>query len=133
LGWREYSSGSSTHDLKAQKSLTAGLSATGSLAAARLIAHGADALAFGLLVSPSAWEHHYVLAMPLVIWTIAMRGLARPWIVGIGVLRTLVVPTFDAFPLSYHRIVGLLLLLIAASPRILTSVELGPQEATGAC
>ena len=107
------------NDLDAEENRATGTTATRSLAAARLIAHGADALAFGLLVSPSAWEHHYVLAMPLVIWTIAMRGRARPWIVGTGVLLTLVVPTFDVFPLSYHRIVGLLLLLIAASPRIL--------------
>ncbi len=87
------------------------------LAGIRLLGHGADALALGLLVSPSVWEHHYVLAMPLIIWVVALRGRDRPWAVGSAALLVLALPTFDVFPVSYHRIVGLVMLLVLADPR----------------
>jgi hypothetical protein len=81
-----------------------------------LYGHAVDALALALLVSPTVWEHHYVLALPLVLWAAAKRGRDRPWPVAIGAFLMLAVPTFDLFPLSYHRIVGLVLLLILTSP-----------------
>jgi hypothetical protein len=73
--------------------------------------HGADALAFSLLVSPSVWEHHYVLALPLALWAVALRLRERPGLVALGVFLTLAMPTFDLFPLSLHRLGGMLLLL----------------------
>ncbi len=81
-----------------------------------LFGHAADALGFGLLASPSAWEHHYVLGLPLVIWAVASRGRQWPWTVAAGALLMLAMPTFDLFPLSYHRFAGLLLLLAVTSP-----------------
>jgi hypothetical protein len=79
--------------------------------------HGADALAFCLLVSPSVWEHHYVLALPLALWAVALRGRERTGLVALGVFLTLGMPTFDLFPLSLHRLGGLLLLLALTPSR----------------
>jgi hypothetical protein len=83
----------------------------------RIVGHCADALAFALLMSPSVWEHHYVLAMPLVIWAVVIRGRERPWLVAIGTFLVIVMPTFDLFPFSYHRLLGTILLLCLTSPR----------------
>jgi hypothetical protein len=77
----------------------------------RLAYHGADALAFALLVSPSVWEHHYVMALPLALCAVALRGRARAGLVALGVFGMLGMPTFDLYPLSLHRLAGLLLLL----------------------
>jgi len=79
-------------------------------------AHGADALAFALLASPSVWEHHYVMALPLALVALAWRGADRPGLVALGLFLTLAMPTFDLFPLGYHRVAGLLLLLGLTAP-----------------
>ncbi len=77
-----------------------------------------DALvAIGLLISPSVWEHHYVLAIPIAIWAVATQGYDRPWQVSIGTFLIFCLPTFDVFPFSFHRITGLLMLLDATSPQ----------------
>lgn len=75
-----------------------------------------DAIALTLLLSPLVWEHHYVLAVPLVIWAIATVPPAKRWQIGLSALLMLALPTFDFFPFSYHRIAGLIILLIATSP-----------------
>jgi hypothetical protein len=49
------------------------------------------------------WLSH-ALALPLAIWAAATRG------------RDLPPPTVDVFPFSYHRIVGLRVLLWATAP-----------------
>ena len=72
---------------------------------------GSMSLALMLLLSPVAWEHHYVWALPLSVLSLATFGQRRPARVGIAVLLMFGLPTFDVFPLSYHRLVGLLLLL----------------------
>jgi hypothetical protein len=82
----------------------------------RLYGHSVDALSLGLLISPSVWEHHYVLAIPIAVWAIATRGHEKPWQVGISTFLMFCLPTFDVFPFSYHRILGLLVLLYIASP-----------------
>jgi Glycosyltransferase family 87 len=82
----------------------------------RLYGHSVDALSLGLLISPSVWEHHYVLAIPIAVWAIATRGYEKPWTVGISTFLMFCLPTFDVFPFSYHRILGLLVLLYIASP-----------------
>jgi hypothetical protein len=75
-----------------------------------------DALAVVLIAAPITWEHHYVAAIPLVVWAFARNERARwPRLVVAAVLM-LGVPTFDVFPLSYHRLVGLLLLVAATPP-----------------
>jgi hypothetical protein len=88
---------------------------------ARLAADGADAMAFSLLISQSVWEHHYVLAIPLAIRAVALRGADRPLAVFLAVLLALGMPTFDLFPFSYHRVVGLLSLLLLVGPRAAVS------------
>lgn len=77
-----------------------------------------DAVALMLLVSPVAWEHHYVLAIPVALWTLAFEtGRARfPAASLVGFLLIFGVPTFDVFPFSYGRLAGLVILLLAADP-----------------
>jgi hypothetical protein len=69
-----------------------------------------------LLASPSVWEHHFVLAIPLALWVAALRGRERPVAVAVAAGLVFWVPTFDLFPLSYHRMAGLVMMLHLASP-----------------
>jgi alpha-1,2-mannosyltransferase len=82
----------------------------------RLFSHTVDALALALLISPMAWEHHYVFALPIIIWAFATRGNDKPWQVGVAAFLILGVPTFDFFPFSFHRFLGLLLLVLYTGP-----------------
>jgi hypothetical protein len=82
----------------------------------RLLANGADALAFSLLISQSVWEHHFLLALPLVILAVATRWRERPLAVAVCAFLVLGMPTFDLFPLSYHRAAGLIGLLVVTRP-----------------
>lgn len=82
----------------------------------RLIGHAMDALTLLLLVSPSVWAHHYVIATPIVLWTIAVRGPTRPWHVGIAAFLTLALLPFPIFLVSYHRVVGLLMMTVLTAP-----------------
>lgn len=75
-----------------------------------------DAISLGLLVSPSVWEHHYVLAIPIALWAIVLRRHDRLWLTGIGVFLIFCLPTFDVFPLSHHRMMDLLILIYLTSP-----------------
>jgi hypothetical protein len=81
------------------------------------LGHSMDAIALGLLISPVVWEHHYVLALPLVIWALASQTkVERLWMVLLSAFLIFVLPTFDIFPLSYHRLAGLLLLVSTLPP-----------------
>jgi hypothetical protein len=82
----------------------------------RLLGGAADALAFSLLISQSVWEHHFLLALPLVILAVATRWRERPLAVAVSVFLLLGMPTFDLFPLSYHRAAGLIGLLVVTRP-----------------
>ena len=93
----------------------------------RLTAHLIDAIAFSLLFSPLLWEHHFVFAIPLVIWSLASsvsfgnalegKKIDRQVIlIGLSIFLMLVLPTFDVFILSYHRIVGLILWIWITQP-----------------
>lgn len=103
-----------------------------------LYGHSADALALALLVSPSAWEHHFVFALPLVLWAIAaalpnplpsipdtLSPIPYPRLLPIGLAAALMLatPTFDLFPFSYGRIAGLLLLLAITPPTALPAAQ----------
>jgi hypothetical protein len=88
----------------------------------RLAAHAADALAFALLVSPVAWEHHFVLCLPLIVFAVATALDRQPLLVGMAATLVVGTPTFDIFPLSYVRLLGLVLLLVATDPRKLAAV-----------
>jgi len=89
---------------------------TGAPAPDRLLANAADALAFSLLISQSVWEHHFLFALPLVILAVATKWRERPLAVAVSVFLMLGMPTFDLFPLSYHRAAGLLGLLAVTRP-----------------
>jgi hypothetical protein len=97
----------------------------GGAATDRLLANAADALAFSLLISPSVWEHHFVFALPLVILAFATRWRERPVAVAVCAFLILGMPTFDLFPLSYHRGAGLLWLLTVTRPERLSRAEPG--------
>jgi len=100
----------------------------------RLIGHAMDALTLLLLVSPCVWAHHYVIATPIVLWTIAVRGPTRPWNVGIAAFLTLALLPFPIFLVSYHRVVGLLMMTVLTAPDKaalhLERDETGPGEGT---
>jgi len=95
----------------------------------RLIGHAMDALALLLLVSPCVWTHHYVMATPIVLWTIAMRGPTRPWHVGIAVFLTLALLPFTILFVSYHRVVGLLMMIVLTAPdKVALHLEAGETD-----
>jgi alpha-1,2-mannosyltransferase len=87
------------------------------------LGHAMDALAFVLLAAPITWEHHYVLAIPITAWAAAGWGRAHPVAIALAALLMFAPPTFDLFPLSYHRLAGLVLLLVV------TNREPAPQTA----
>jgi hypothetical protein len=94
---------------------------------AAALGNAADALAFALLLSPSVWEHHYVLALPLAVWAVA-TGMARhPAGVALGIFLVLALPSADVFLLGHHRMAGTLLLLWLTPPGSL------PNSASAAC
>ena len=82
----------------------------------RMNGHFMDAVAFTLLAMPMVWEHHYVLAMPIVIWAAALLGQRQPWRVALAAALIFAIPTFDVFPLSYHRFAALIYLMLLTSP-----------------
>jgi hypothetical protein len=82
----------------------------------RTASQAMDATAAGLIVSPLVWEHHYVLAIPIVLWAAAGWGAARPVAIGVVAVLIFAVPTFDIFPLSYHRLAGLVFMLWVTRP-----------------
>lgn len=83
----------------------------------RMFGHSMDAVALGLLISPSVFEHHYIVAIPLAVWAIATSRWDKPWAVGFSIFLIFCMPTFDLFPLSFHPLVGLLLLIYFTDPQ----------------
>lgn len=82
-----------------------------------------DFSSLALLVTPTAWDHHYIIALPLALWTIALRRKDRPGWVGVATACIFVLPPFDVFPFSYLRMFGVIALLILASPSIQPELE----------
>lgn len=82
----------------------------------RLYGHSLDAIALGLLISPSVWEHHYVLAIPIALWAIVTRRQDKTWLTSVGTFLIFCLPTFDVFPLGHHRMLGLIILVYLTSP-----------------
>jgi hypothetical protein len=77
-----------------------------------------DFACLALLITPTAWDHHFVIALPLALWAIAVRGHEKPGWVGIGIVSIFILPPFDIFPFSFLRMFGVFLLLWLASPNI---------------
>ena len=63
-----------------------------------------------------AWEHHYVLAIPLAVMAIGMYRDTFRFSLWLAVLLIFVFPVTDIFILSLNRIVGLLMLLYLTRP-----------------
>lgn len=84
----------------------------------RQIGHLIDFVSLSLLITPSAWDHHFVLALPLAIWTFALVGKEKPGKVGVALSFIFVLSPFDIFPFSYLRMIGVIALLILASPNV---------------
>lgn len=85
----------------------------------RALSHGlaADALGFMLLLSPLLWEHHFVLILPLSIWALSAHKREHFSLIVMANVLIYLIPTFDLFPFSYHRLVGLCLLVYCTAPR----------------
>lgn len=92
----------------------------------RFLWHASDTLAFSILVSPIAYDHHYVLAIPLILMASA-RGSMEQLVRTVPIaLLLFAIPTFDLFPFSYHRIAGLLWLIGLTAPRRSALLEIEP-------
>lgn len=83
----------------------------------RLHSYAMDALMLALLVSPSVWEHHSLLLMPVLLWAGHAVEPNGRWAIAAAGISLFWVTTFDVFPLSYHRIAALLLLVWATRPQ----------------
>ncbi|OGL40962.1 MAG: hypothetical protein A2043_11100 [Candidatus Schekmanbacteria bacterium GWA2_38_9] len=82
----------------------------------RICGHVLDGIGIMLLLSPMVWEHHYIISLPIAIWSISIMGRDKPWQVGTSMFLIYVLPTFDVFPFSYHRVVGLVMLVCLIKP-----------------
>jgi hypothetical protein len=85
----------------------------------RLYGHSMDAISLGLFISPSVYEHHYIIAIPVALWAIATCKSDQIVPISVGVFLIFCIPTFDLFPFSFHRLVGLLMLVYFTSPELL--------------
>lgn len=79
--------------------------------------HLLDFSVISLLIAPSAWEHHYVIAIPLAIWAFALRSRDALMRTALGAALVFALPVFNVYPFSYLRMAGLLILLILVSPK----------------
>lgn len=80
----------------------------------RIMGHGNDAIVLPLLISPIVWNHHYVVLLPVLIWSTLVLGITRlrSWLP----VGALLFPFFDR-PFIYIYYVGVWLLLYETSPR----------------
>jgi hypothetical protein len=71
-----------------------------------------DLLSFGLLSGPTTLFHHYVLALPIILWTIVRSGVINPALVLFGCA---LIMCFQPHNMSYMYLapVGLVLLALA--------------------
>ncbi len=72
-----------------------------------------DTLVMSFFLSPQVFEHHYVMAIPIMLWTWLVWGSRAPVQVLVGSLLILLIPIYDVGPLSWNRIAGLLVLTLA--------------------
>lgn len=72
----------------------------------------ADAGAFMVLFSPMVWEHHFVLTIPIALFSICLNPAPRNWI---ALFLIFGMPVADIFLLSLTRISGLAILLYSLS------------------
>ncbi|MBN1550624.1 DUF2029 domain-containing protein [bacterium] len=77
----------------------------------RWYGHFTDTLLFATLLSPKVWEHHYVFIIPVFIWGFTLLDSKNiKWFMASLILIN-ILPITDIFPLSYHRFIGVLILI----------------------
>lgn len=81
-----------------------------------LFDNACDFLSVGLLVGPTTLNHHYVLAIPVMLWTIVRSGLRAPFLVFVGCVM---MSNFQSHLASLMTLapIGLLLLASARSTK----------------
>jgi hypothetical protein len=88
-----------------------------------------DMVGLMLLASPVAWEHHYILTIPVFLWTFALQ--VKEGYVPVASLLAFsfifALPTFDVYPLSYLRLAGLMILLIISDPIAISRRSIEPE------
>jgi len=52
------------------------------------------------------------------LYAIVAHHGRRPWLVGVGSALILLPPSFDVYPFGYHRLVGLVMLMVACGAEI---------------
>jgi hypothetical protein len=85
----------------------------------RFYGHSIDAIALSLLLSPSVWEHHYVLAIPIALWSLVTRKSEHSLLVYLAVFLIVCIPSYEIFPLSFYRLFGLLTLVYLTTPHFI--------------
>lgn len=86
-----------------------------------------DMVAAQLLVSPSLWEHQWIIVIPFVLWAFSYQfHLSRQAKLQAAISATLLIyalPSFDIIPFGYLRLVGLLILMWITNPTVVQSIE----------
>ena len=63
-----------------------------------------------LAVSPSIWSHHFVfLMLPMLVWISVLREAWEFWLYGFAYAFMFLFPTYAIYPVSYVRLLALLL------------------------
>jgi hypothetical protein len=70
-----------------------------------------ESLPLILLISPLVWEHHFVLIIPYTLWLLTRKSIQENGLAFLGAFLVFAIPTFDLFPFSFNRIIGLVLML----------------------
>ena len=73
-------------------------------------------LAVGIVLSPLIWEHHFVLAYPLAVWTLGELGINARTLLPLALIFP--VPVFDLAFFSLHRLAGLVWIIVLAYRRL---------------
>ena len=87
-----------------------------SMAKERAIGHYLVIFPLMLLVAPTIWEHHFMFVIPFAIWAIAKNGRERPLMLLLSLILIFAIPVVEVYPISYHRLLGLLLLVYLVKP-----------------
>src|SRR5262249_40545308 len=78
--------------------------------------HIVDAIILSLLVSPKTWPHHFVLSIPVLIWSYQYLYSEKSlWY--FAIVLCIMLPRITIYPLSYHRVASLFILAILVNPK----------------
>ncbi|NCC51075.1 MAG: DUF2029 domain-containing protein [Spartobacteria bacterium] len=72
-----------------------------------------DTITMSFFVSPIVFEHHYTMAIPVIMWTFAVWMNKAPKRVFWGCLLILLIPIYDVAVFGWNRIAGLIVLIAA--------------------